>query len=97
MEVERYVERLAAREDRLKAAIVEEEIIRRAVDHAAMKAEFLHAALKFVSGGFRRGHRQMREAGVARGVFGDLCCQRVVDFASERRALCGRQQIGAGT
>ena len=50
MQIDRHVERLRALEDRPVFLVVEETAPRVAVDHRALEAEFLHAALELVGG-----------------------------------------------
>src|SRR5580693_7242411 len=64
-----------------------------AVDHGAAELQITHAAFQFIRGAFRILHRQMREAGIAVGPFGDRLGEKVIRLTRLPR---GRGRITLG-
>ena len=97
MDVDRQVEFLRLRQDRLERRIVEEAPVGGAVHQHAMEPEVFHGPLQFDGGLFGRQHRQVGEAAIAAGMAGAGLGQRVVVGAGHVDALLPRHQVGART
>ena len=95
MEIDRHVERLGARQDRLECGVVEEAPVGRAVHQHADEAQLLDRALEFVRCRLGGEQRQMREAAVAVGMAGAGLGQRVVVGARKVDARLARHKVGA--
>ena len=95
MEVDRQVERLGPRQDRLERRVVEEAPVGGAVHQHAVEAEVLDRALQFVRRRLGGEQRQMGEAAVAGRVAGAGLGQRVVVGAREVDARLARHEVGA--
>ena len=95
MEVDRQVERLGARQDRLERRVIQEAPVGGAVHQRAVKAEILDRALQFVRRCIGGEHRQVRKAAVAVRVARAGLGQCVIVGARQVDARLARHQVGA--
>src|ERR1700720_1889285 len=96
MEIERNVEVLRSREERLVLGGVEKKIAAKPIDERATKSEAIHRPFELVGRGVGLAHGQMSKACKAVRVLIDDAGERVVGSSCEIDPELPLEEIGAG-
>ncbi len=83
MQIDRYIERFRAREDRPEALVVDKGPVCQSVDHGAFELVFGHRTLELLGGSFRVARRQGGEGGEPLRVHGNRGRQAIIHALGE--------------
>ena len=97
MNIERHVELLGSRQDRIETRIVEKAILRQSVDQGTAEPEVTHGPLQLIGGRLWAPHRQVGEGSEPIRMCGDRLPDYVVHVARQPDSFGAVQQIGAGS